>query len=470
MASQHDERWTAIHLLRAGHSVVAVAEQLGRSERWVRKWRQRYERAGWAGLQERSRAPRQHGRRLPSETRQLVIQTRSELEAEAASGHGLKHVGARAVRSRLRERLGGSAPSVASIERILRTAGLTRRRQPPQPEICYPHLRPTAAHQLGQIDIVPHYLTGGQKVACFNGLDVVSRYPTGQAYAQARAQDAVAFCLHFWHAVGIPTYTQVDNQDCFSGGHTHPYVLGQVVRLALTVGTELIFSPIYHPESNGYVERFHQEYNQHVWQDTHLADLAAIHAPAERFFVAYRQRRDHTALAERTPTEVHTQTTPRQLPPDFLLPAVRLPLRAGRVHFIRRLQSDGTISVLNVNWPVPQADPQQGVWATLELTPTGATLAVYDAAPDVAERRCLVTHPFPLREPVLPAQPTATTTSAAAPAPAVTALQQVTPPPLPVVAQVSVAAHGLAAFGVALLAVLLRPRQRARAARSIDGS
>lgn len=469
MTSQHDEHWTAIHLLRAGHSVVAVAEQLGRSERWVRKWRQRYERAGWAGLQERSRAPRQHGRRLPSATRQLVIQVRSELEAEAASGSGLKHVGARAVRARLRERLCGSVPSVATIERILRTAGLTRRRRPPAPEIRYPHLRPTAAHQLGQIDIVPHYLTGGQKVACFNGLDVVSRYPTGRAYAQARAQEAVAFCLHFWQTVGIPTYTQVDNQDCFSGGHTHPHVLGQVVRLALTVGTELIFSPVYHPESNGYVERFHQEYNQHVWQDTHLADLPAIHAAAESFFSAYRQRRDHTALAERTPAEVHTQTTPRQLPPDFQLPAARLPLRAGRVHFIRRLQPDGTISVLNVNWPVPQADPQQGVWATLELTPTGATLAVYDAAPDVAERSCLVTHPFPLREPVLPAQPTAATTSAAAPEPVPPARQQAVPAPLPVVAQVSVVAHRLAALSVALLALVLRPRQRAPAARSIDG-
>ena len=74
------------------------------------------------------------------------------------------------------------------------------------------------------------------------------------------------------------------------------------------------------------------------------------------------------------------------------------------MHFIRRVQPDGTIAVLNVNWPVPHADPLKGVWATLELTPTGATLAVYDAAPDVAERICLVTHPFPLQEAVQPRQ------------------------------------------------------------------
>lgn len=469
MTSQHDERFTAIHLLRAGHAVTEVAERLGRSQRWVRKWRQRYEQAGWAGLQEHSRAPRQHGRRISTETRQLVSQARSELEAEAAAGQGLKYIGGRAVRTKLQGRLAGPSPSVPTIERILRAAGLTRRLQPAEPEIRYPHVRPTAPHQLGQIDIVPHYLTGGQKVACFNGLDVVSRYPTGQAYAQARAQDAVAFCIHFWQTVGIPTYTQVDNQDCFSGGHTHPYVLGQVVRLALTVGTELVFSPVYHPESNGYVERFHQEYDRHVWQDTYLADIPAIQAPAERFFAAYRQSRHHTALAERTPHEVHRQTLPRQLPMTFQRSTQRLPLMAGRVHFIRRRQPDGTISVLNVNWPVPQGDPLQGVWATLELTPTGATLAVYDAAPDVAERTCLVTHPFPLQEPVQP-HPQAAATTSAVPEPAAPVAQTTTLPLLPAWTHVSATAHLIATVSWAALTVMLRPHQRAPTARSIDGS
>jgi len=468
MASQHDERLTAIHLLRAGHSAVEVAEQLGRSQRWVRKWRQRYESAGWAGLQERSRAPKQHGRRIPADVRQLVIRARSELEAEAALGRGLKYIGGRAVRTQLQGRLVGSVPSVPTIERILRAAGLTRPSQPAVPEIRYPHVRPTQPQQLGQIDIVPHYLTGGQKVACFNGLDVVSRYPTGHAYAQARSQEAAAFCVHFWQTVGIATYTQVDNQDCFSGGHTHPYVLGKVVRLALSVGTELVFSPVYHPESNGYVERFHQEYDRHVWQDTYLANLPAIHREADRFFANYRHSRHHTALAERTPHEVHHATAPRRLPATFALPTERLPLRTGRVHFIRRVQPDGTISVLNVNWPVPQTDPLKGVWATLELTLAGATLAVYDAAPDVAERICLVTHPFPLQEPAQPDQPPVDATNAAPP------LASLTQPAklllLPARSQISAGVQLIGSVGLALLAVVMRPRRRVAAARSIDGS
>jgi hypothetical protein len=32
------------------------------------------------------------------------------------------------------------------------------------------------------MDNVPHYLSGGTLVNCFNALDVISRYPDGQQY------------------------------------------------------------------------------------------------------------------------------------------------------------------------------------------------------------------------------------------------------------------------------------------------
>jgi len=44
-------------------------------------------------------------------------------------------------------------------------------------EVVYPHPKPSAVHQLTQVDIVPHRLTGGESIACFNSIDVVSRCP-----------------------------------------------------------------------------------------------------------------------------------------------------------------------------------------------------------------------------------------------------------------------------------------------------
>ena len=95
-----------------------------------------------------------------------------------------------------------------------------------------------------QIDIVPRYLPGGPCVSCFNAIVVVSRYPTGQQYTTKRSVDAVQFLLQVWRDLGVPDYTQVDNESCFSGGFTHLGVLGKVLRLGLMVGTELVFSPM----------------------------------------------------------------------------------------------------------------------------------------------------------------------------------------------------------------------------------
>ncbi len=81
------ERQRAIHLLRAGQSVGEVAQALGRSERWVRKWRQRFRKEGWEGLKSRSRrSPSASLVASPSAVRQAIRETRSELEAEAATG------------------------------------------------------------------------------------------------------------------------------------------------------------------------------------------------------------------------------------------------------------------------------------------------------------------------------------------------------------------------------------------------
>lgn len=420
MSQVQAEREKAVHLRRLGHTTAEVATELGRSPQWVRTWWRQYQQSGWAGLSEKSRAPHQHGRRLSPEVRQAVRRARSELEAEAARGIGLKYIGSRAIRTRLKKWKLKPLPSVRSIERILEESKMTRPKQS-QPTIDYPRLQPSQAHHLCQVDHMPHYLQGGQKVYCFNAIDVVSRYPTGQVFTNRRATNACAFLIHLWQTVGLARYTQVDNEGCFSGGFTHPYVLGQCVRLALLVGTELLFSPVGHPQSNGTVERFHQDYQAHVFQDTYLADVAAVQAQADAFFELYRHSEHHAALNEQAPALLHQQSAaPRLLPADFRRPEGQLPLYAGRVHFMRRVQPNGAVSVLNVEWSVPEPKPDQGVWVTLELSPEAASLTLYDAAPDQPTRTCLATYPFPLQEPVL-----------ARPQP-LTAGQQLEPPPDPI--------------------------------------
>jgi transposase InsO family protein len=397
-----EERRSAVHLLRAGQSVKAVAEELGRTTRWVRMCRKRYQTEGWDGLKDRSRRPHHLARQTTEANKQAIRKARSELEAEAAEGKGLKYIGGQAIRTRLKEKGIRPLPSIATIERVIRAAGMTRPYQrTKQPEIRYPHLKVKQPHTLVQIDIVPHYLKGGERVACFNAIDVASRYPTGQAYAQRRSQDAEAFLIHVWQELGVAKYTQVDNEGCFCGGFTHPYVLGKVVRLALQAGTELIFSPVRHPQSNGFVERFHQDYDKHVWEDTYLGSIPEVRNQSQRFFALYRQR-PHRRLSEQTPTAVHHR--PDRLPDGLQPTSKKRSLYEGQVHFMRKVLTNKTISVLNVAWSVPTANPDQGVWVTLFIKTSGAKLVIFDAAPDAPTRKRLAVYPFKLSEPVL-AQP-----------------------------------------------------------------
>ena len=395
------ERETSVHLRQAGWETEEIAAKLGRSEQWVRKWRRRFQKGGWAALAGKSRAPHHHGTELPESVKQAVRQTRSELEAEATAGDGLKYIGSLAIRTRLKQKKISPLPSTSSIERILRETEMTKPRQKAAPIIC-PRLRPAEAHILYQVDHAPHYLEGGEQVYNFNAIDAFSRYPTGKVFTRRRAKDARSFLLHVWQEMGIPRYTQVDNEACFSGGFTHPYVLGQCVRLALLVGTELLFSPVNHPQSNGTVERFQQAHQKHVWEDTYLADVAAVERQGERFFVLYREREDHVALAGETPRQRHEQVPVQTVPNTFFSPEGKLPLYAGRLHFIRRVKPSGKVSVLNVEWELPDYDLKRGVWVTIELKSEGSQLLIYDEAPEVPKRQLLASHPFPVKEPVLP--------------------------------------------------------------------
>jgi len=403
--SDYADRKTLVHLLNSGKQPREAAQELGKSRAWAYKWKGRWDQEGWKGLQSHSRAPKRLARDTPVEVRQEILRIRSELEAEAENKDGLGYIGADAIYGRLCKAGSTPAPAVSTIERILRQSGRTKPRLPPVKEkVVYPHLAPTAPHQLTQVDIVPHYLTGGKSIACFNSIDVVSRYPAGKQFSSKRSVDAVEFILHVWRELGLSKYLQMDNESCFSGGYKHPGVIGKVVRLALYVGVEPVFSPFYHPKSNAFVERFHQDYSDFVWKKEYLENLAAVHKRSALFFPNYRHSHHHSALDGQSPTQVHRMAQARKLPLGFS-PPNPLPITAGQVHFLRAVDNHRTVSILNMAWSAGLGASNQGVWATLSIKSSGSILQIFDAAPDAPKRRCLAQHPFPLNEPVVPLLP-----------------------------------------------------------------
>jgi putative transposase len=398
------ERQALVHLLRSGKTPAEAAKELGRARSWCYKWQDRFRQEGWAGLKERSRAPQRIARKTSEQMRQTILRTRSELEAEALQPDQLGYIGASAIFGCLQSQGLTSLPSLSTIERVLRQAGASKPRQPkPKKEVDYPILHATTVQQLTQVDIVPHYLKGGTSIACFNAINVVSRCAAGKQYANKRSREVLDFLVHVWQELGITKYLQMDNEGSFIGGYKHPGVIGQAVRLALYVGAQPVFSPFYHPESNAYVERFHQDYSGFVWKKATLNDLADVRKRSALFFPNYRNSHHHSALGGKSPQQVHSQSVVRKLPFGFCIPE-KLPITAGQVHFMRAVTKEHRVLILNKIWDVNLAEQDQGVWSTLFLTPKGSLLRIYDAAPDIPGRRCLAEHPFSLNEPVVPLQ------------------------------------------------------------------
>lgn len=400
-ASIAELRRQAVSDLRFGMTPQEVATKHGRSLSWVYKCQQLNRSGGKKALEPKSHAPKHHAKALPKSVHEAIRTVREALEAEAEKTDRLCYIGSRAIRNRMKRTGITPLPSLSTIERELKLAGLVQsRKRPAAPEVEYPHLTPRHVGDLVQADIVPHYQQGGRQVSCFNAIDTVSRYPTGMQFATKQASNAAAFLLHVWQELGVPTYTQLDNESCFNGGVTHKYVLGQVVRLGLWAGTQIVFSPYYHPKSNSTVERFHQEYNRHTWARESFDSLESVQKSSLAFFSAYRQSDHHRMLDGATPQRRHAETPARPLPP--LLPALkRLPLYAGRIHFMRKVTEAQQVQVLNVLWDIPHVAPNTGVWGTLDLTTSRAALSIFDTAPDAPFRHCLAHYPFPLKEQVL---------------------------------------------------------------------
>ena len=67
-------------------------------------------------------------------------------------------------------------------------------------------------------------MKGGTSIACFNAINVVSRYPAGKQYENKRSGELLDFLVHVWQELGNSKYLQMDNESCFNGGYKHPLV------------------------------------------------------------------------------------------------------------------------------------------------------------------------------------------------------------------------------------------------------
>ena len=355
-------RRKAMRLLVAGRKSGQILKQVGRSRAWLSKWRFRFAEEGTMGLQSQSRCPQTHPHGWNVEMRRLIVRTRKRL-ARAPAGL----IGARAIRSdlkRLMPRRG--LPSESTIQRVLRQEGVIRS-LPACPRVYWPAPVDELDGSVDALDWTCRYLEGGQKVYAFHTLNLHTRQMHQTLARDKTLNTAYAHVLDAWKTGGIPRFLQCDNDAVFCGGYQGARLFGRFTRLCLWVGVELIFLPVAEPKRNGAVEQLNGLWGGPAfWERHRFQSFAHVCRLSPRFIDWYMHHYTPPSLKGTSPAhplirEARPRLTAalaRQIPDH-------LPITAGQVHFLRRVQPDGIVRILNEPWRVGTPLAGQYIWATL---------------------------------------------------------------------------------------------------------
>ena len=345
--------------VRCGQTQRAVARRfgvgLGHLQYWLaRTHGQKLAQVDWA---DPSHAPQRHGRQTHLSVQRRVLALRQELRQG-----DLGFVGAQAIQDALRAgRSKTQWPSLRTIGRILKAHGAlddvrrVRRAAPPAgwylPDVA------AGKAELDAFDVIEDLpLEAGPRLDVLTTRALWGSVCGAWVSAALRARWLCERLETHWRQHGCPAYAQFDNDSRFQGTHTHPDVLGQIIRFCLSLGVTPIFAPPREHGPQNLNESFNHLWQQKVWHRFHHASAAAFQATSDRFVEAYQERR---AVRD-------DQSPPRRpLPKRWPLDLQARP--QGTVIYLRRTDERGAIRVLGHRWEVDALWSHRLVRAEVDL-------------------------------------------------------------------------------------------------------
>jgi hypothetical protein len=387
-------RRLACKLFEKGKTVAAILARIPRSRSWLFKWKQRFARDGARALDSLPKTPRTSSQQHAPTTVKLVLRIRQRLEKSIA---GL--VCARAIRQEiLRLRLMKTPPSLATINRWLKKAGLTGAVTEPAEAAYYPKLQRTQDLVIVACDWVARYLKGGEKVFAFHTLDWRSQALAQTLHTDKTAASAYEHLLHAFSQLGLPDFLHLDNDAAFTGLGRNKAVFGQILRLALYLGIEVIFIPPGEPKRNHLVERVNEIWAQSFWDKNHFSSRKDLLRKSPKFLAWYETYAPPALQGLTVKQAAGLQPRIPLLRRQVARIPKKLPLTAGRIHFLRKVNAQGEISILKEPWKVSKSLAGEYVWATLDLSQKA--LLIYHRHSLRAQPRLLKRCAYQLNEPL----------------------------------------------------------------------
>ncbi|WSY28230.1 DDE-type integrase/transposase/recombinase [Kribbella sp. NBC_00889] len=273
-----------------------------------------------AVLEPRSRRPRTSPAKLTEEVKEQAVQVRAALEAS-----GLDH-GPISVHDKMRAMGLEVVPSVASLARIFRQAGVARFEPRKKPRSAWRRFVYPAPNACWQLDGTEYVLTGGRRCVILQLIDDHSRYAVashvawGETSAAAIAVFDKAVAAH-----GVPQRLLSDNGSALNPSRRG--LLGQFVVHLMALGVEPITGKPYKPTTQGKNERFHQTLFRYLDKQALAETLDELQAQVDAFDHICNTQRPHQGLPGRVTPQAAWEATAKAEPPR---PTHNLPRRSHR--------------------------------------------------------------------------------------------------------------------------------------------
>ena len=367
--SEVERRREAIRLVDEGMPKAEVARRVDRSRWWIYQWVKRFRSDGDSGLVERRRARKTQPCKTPPATVAKILSTRSRLEGQAEAS-----VGALSILAQMERDGWVDIPSVATIERILSSAGVTRQRKKRDrsTEVKLPLPKVTVPGIWQQADwIHDRYLTGG---ICFQSIQVGDGgshgLDSGQ-YLNRKTLTAVTFLVErAWPKLSIPQGMSVDNAFTKTTHKDVPFTMWVLTNLYF--GVEVIVGPPGRHGWTNHIEAVNNEWQNRTIRAEHYNNVDELRQGSNRaveWLNTCRPILNPDLAGTRYPAEYITAHADElRWPPDIAIVdhlnangALTLPLCDGRITFIRHVTQHRTIKIALNEWPVPDTIPAGGL-------------------------------------------------------------------------------------------------------------
>lgn len=286
-------------------NVTVACKRLGISRKTFYKWRTRLAQARGDRrvLLDRSRRPHRPRRKVKKALRRRLLALRKHT-----------HLGPARLRALLLRRGVRHVPSVMTIAKLLRRAGLTRRRRAKPKRYRRVFMVPYPG-DLVQLDVkfVP-YLVEGHRLYQYTAIDCCTRLRLVTFSDELSIAASKVFAQYVLATFPFPVrMVQTDNDSIFTHWYTagpktpldRPVKAHPFTRMCAQFGARHRLIPPRTPRLNGKVERSHQTDEQEFYQLRHYGTRAELQCAFARWLWHYNHTRLHTGagMLGRTPLE-----------------------------------------------------------------------------------------------------------------------------------------------------------------------